>query len=125
MTFRPSSSSVSRWDGFGIRTSGEAVSHNQPRWPSIAIANRFVMRLAPRLCLGRKEVAEHREAAFGLLPSGFVLNDVPMLHENSTFDSKNVRGDPVDRSAKAGEPAVDNDEVTIRHDDAGLVLERR
>src|SRR5882757_4721561 len=94
MTFRPSSSSFSRWDGFGI---GNSM---------------------------RKVGTEHREAALGLFPSGFVLNHVPMLHEKSILDSKNVRGDPVGRPAKAGESAVDNDEVTIRHDHARLVRER-
>ena len=66
-------------------------------------------------------VAKHREAAFGLFPSGFVLNHVPMLNENSILDSKNVRGDPIDRLAKAGESAMHDDEISVGHNCARLI----
>jgi hypothetical protein len=70
-------------------------------------------------------VAKHREAALGLFPSGFVLNHVPMLHENSIVDSENVRGDPVDRLAKAGESAMNDDKISVGHNGARLIPKRR
>ena len=66
-------------------------------------------------------VAKHGKAAFGLFPSGFVLNHVPMLHENSILDWKNVRGDPIDRLAKAGESAMHDDEISVGHNCARLI----
>ena len=77
------------------------------------------------VCSTRKVLAEHRKAALGLLSSRLVLNHVPMLYENSIFDSKNVGGDPINRLAKAGESAMNDDEIFVGDDDAGLVLECR
>jgi len=59
----------------------------------------------------RKMVAKHREAAFGLFPSDFVLNHIPMLREKSVLDPNNVRGDPVTPLAKT-EIACTNDEIS-------------
>src|SRR5271168_1994374 len=48
-----------------------------------------------------------------------------MLDENSIFDSKNVGGDPIDRLAEAGKSAMYDDEISVGHDDAWLILESR
>jgi hypothetical protein len=44
-----------------------------------------------------------------------------MLNENSILDSKNVRGDPIDRLAKAGESAMHDDEISVGHNCARLI----
>src|SRR5438552_4138137 len=69
----------------------------------------------------RKAFAKHREAAFGLLPSRLVLNHVPMLDENSIFDSEDVGGNPIDRLAEAGEPAMHNDKISVGYNCARLI----
>jgi len=48
-----------------------------------------------------------------------------MLCENPVLDSKNVRRDPIDRPADAGESAVHDDEISVGHNDARLVPECR
>ena len=42
-----------------------------------------------------KFVSEHRIAALGLRTRGFVLNDVPMLSENSVLHADNIHNDPI------------------------------
>jgi hypothetical protein len=75
-------------------------------------------------CSTRKMIAEHRKAALGLFPRGFVLNDVPVFHENSILDAKNVCGDPIDGLAEAGESAMNDNEISICHNCARLIPER-
>ena len=47
--------------------------------------------ISPRVAIGsrgdRETVTEHRISAFGLLPRRFVLNDIPVLDENSVLDA--------------------------------------
>jgi len=59
---------------------------------------------------------------FGLFPSDFVLNHIPMLREKSVLDPNNVRGDPVDAFGETGESAVYDDEISISHNYAGSYL---
>src|SRR5262249_16204869 len=72
-----------------------------------------------------ERVAEHRPPAFGLLLGRLVLDDVPMLDEAPVLDWQDARGDPVRRRPNPRNPPVDDDEVAVRHDQAGLVLQRR
>jgi hypothetical protein len=72
-----------------------------------------------------ERVAEHRVAAFGLLLSRLVLDDVPMLDEYPILNPHNVRGDPVRGSPETRKTAVDDDEITVSHDEARIVLQRR
>jgi len=46
-----------------------------------------------------------------------------MLHENSIFDSKNIRRDPIDGLTNAGESAVHDDEISVSHNYARLISE--
>src|SRR5437868_6105305 len=73
----------------------------------------------------RKRVAEHRPAALGLLLSRLVLDDVPMLDEDSVLDPEDVRRDPVHGRPEPGEATMHYDEVAISHDQPGLVFQRR
>src|SRR6185436_11361606 len=82
-----------------------------------------VMSCLSTICSTRKAFAEHRKPALGLLASGFILNHVPMLCENSVLDSKNVRGDPIDWLAKAGESSLHDDEISVGHNCARLIPE--
>src|SRR5690349_8684592 len=54
---------------------------------------------APNL-VHREGVAEHGPAALGSFSSRFVLDDVPMLDEDSFLDPQDVRSDPVRRRAE-------------------------
>src|SRR6516162_435307 len=58
-----------------------------------------------------ERVAEHRPAALGLLPGRLVLDDIPVLDEDSVLDSEDVRSDPVRRRPEPGKTAMDDDEV--------------
>src|SRR5438445_9657505 len=55
----------------------------------------------------RKRVTKHWVSTFGLLLRRFVLNDIPVLDQNSVFDANDVRGNPVHRRAEAREPPVE------------------
>ena len=80
---------------------------------------------AVRAPLHGERVAEHRPSALGLLFGGLVLDDVPVLGEDPVFDPEDVRSDPVHRHPEPRKTAVDDDEVAVRHDDAGLVIQSR
>jgi hypothetical protein len=43
----------------------------------------------------RKRVTKHRLSTFGLFSRRFVLNDIPVLDQNSVFDPQYVRRNPV------------------------------
>ena len=70
-----------------------------------------------------KAIAEHREAAFGLLASRLVLNHIPVLDENPILDSQDVHHDPISGLAESGESAMHHDEISVGHDDARLIPE--
>ena len=48
-----------------------------------------------------------------------------MLDENPIFDSEDVSGDPTDRLAEAGKPAMNHDEIPVGDDGTGFILESR
>ena len=76
------------------------------------------------LCLLRKRVAEHRAPALGLLFCGVVLNDVPVLDENSVLQANDVRCDLVHRMANIGEPVMKDDVVAFCKNHSGFIFER-
>src|SRR5258708_25326624 len=73
----------------------------------------------------RKRVAEHRPAALGLLLSRLVLDDVPVFDKDAVLDPEDVRRDPVHGRPEPRKPPMNDDEVAISHDHAGLVFQRR
>src|SRR6266550_6635316 len=90
---------------------------------AIAVRSSFVL-LAP-LCALRERVSKHRVSALGLFLGSLVLNDIPVLKQDSVFHADNIRRNPVDRLPEAREAAVDDDEVSLRYDYARLIPERR
>ena len=46
-----------------------------------------------------------------------------MLKQDSVLHSDNIRRNPVDRQPEAREPAVDDDEVSLRYDYSRLIPE--
>ena len=74
--------------------------------------------------LFRECIAEHRIPALGMLLGSLVLNNIPVLNENSILQANDVRCDPVHRQSDVGEPAMDDDVVTFCKNHARLVLER-
>src|SRR5882762_9283167 len=59
-----------------------------------------------------------------LLLCSLVLNNIPVLDQNSVLDANDVRRDPVRRRAKAGETTVNYHEITLGHDYSRLILQR-
>ena len=66
----------------------------------------------------------HRAPALGLLFGGLVLNDVPVLDENSVLQANDVRCDPVHRKANIGDPAMKDDVVAFCKNHSEFILER-
>jgi hypothetical protein len=60
-----------------------------------------------------------------LVQVGLILNDVPLLDENSVLQANDVRCDPVNRKANIGEPAMKDDVVAFCKNRSGFILERR
>jgi hypothetical protein len=75
--------------------------------------------------LSRKVIAEHRETAARLLSRGLVLDDVPVLRENSILHAHDVSDDPRRRLPETAESPVENDEIAGRRRKVVLVTQRR
>ena len=67
------------------------------------------------LCAVGERVSKHRVSALGLFLCSLVLNDIPVLKQDSVFHADNIRRNPVDRQPEAREAAVDDDEVSLRY----------
>src|SRR5580692_2692632 len=72
-----------------------------------------------------KSLSEHGSAAFRLLCRGLILNDVPMLDEDSVLNAHNICGNPIHRSTETAKSSVHNHEVPLSHDRSRLVLQCR
>src|SRR5690349_1388031 len=73
----------------------------------------------------RKRVAEHRPTALGLLLGRLVLDDIPMLNEDTIHDPEDVRRDPVHGCPEPGKPPMNDHKVATSHDHPRLVFQRR
>src|SRR6266851_3729530 len=82
-----------------------------------------IFLLARQCTLLRKPVAEHRFTALGLFLRCLVLDYIPMLHEESVFNTQDVSRNPVDRSTKPGKPSVHDDEIPVRYDYPRFILQ--
>jgi len=58
------------------------------------------------------------------LLSSLVLYHVPVLDEYPVLDTNDIGGDPVHRSTKARETAMDYHEISPGENDSWLILER-
>src|SRR5690349_16557933 len=81
------------------------------------------IRFAPMRARGGERVSKHRVSAFGLFLGSLVLNDIPVLNQDSVFHADNICRNPVDRKPEAREAAVDDDKVSLRYDYSRLILE--
>ena len=70
----------------------------------------------------RKSVTEHRGFTLGLLLSGFVLNDIPVLYETAVLHANDISRNPVHRCSEPGKAAVHDHEVSLCDNRAGFVL---
>src|ERR1700722_5151044 len=68
-------------------------------------------------------VSKHRVPALGLFLGSLVLNDIPVLDQDSVFQADNIRCNPVDGQPDTRETAVEDDDVSLRYDDSRLILE--
>ena len=75
------------------------------------------------LCAVRKRVSKHRVSALGLFLGSLVLNDIPVLDQDSVFHPNNIRRNPVDGQPETREPAVNDDDVSLRYDYSRLIPE--
>ena len=82
-------------------------------------------RLASDLHVDRKCRSEHGRFALRLLLGSLVLNDIPVLDENSILQANNVRCNPVHRQSDVGEPAMKDYIVTFCKNQPMLILERQ
>src|SRR5258708_1929347 len=71
----------------------------------------------------RKCVTEHRGFTFRLLLRGFVLNDIPVLHENAVLNAKNISRDPVHHCPKPGKTPMRNNEVSFGNDQTSFIMQ--
>jgi len=63
--------------------------------------------------LGSESIAEHREAAFGRLTSGFVFDYIPVFHQEPILHSNDVRHNPVRSQAETRVSPVHDNKVTF------------
>ena len=77
------------------------------------------------MCLVRKLFTKHGKAALGGFTCCFVLNDIPMLDENSILQANDVRRDPVRWQSDVGESAMNDDIVATCKNPARLIAKRR
>jgi len=57
------------------------------------------------------------------LLNGFVLNDIPVLYENSVSNAKNIGRDPVHHCPEAGEAPMCDNEVSFGNDQTSFVTQ--
>jgi hypothetical protein len=53
-----------------------------------------------------ERVSKHRVSAFGLFLGSLVLNEIPVLKQDSVFHADNICRNPVDQKPEAREAAV-------------------
>ncbi len=71
----------------------------------------------------RKCVTEHGGFTFRLLLSGFVLNNIPVLHENAVLNAKNVSRDPIHYCPKPGKTTICDNEVSFGNGQTSFVTQ--
>src|SRR3984893_7879842 len=86
-------------------------------------ARRSISRVSLPLFAVGEGVSKHRVSALGLFLCSLVLNDIPVLKQDSVFHADNIRRNPVDRQPEAREAAVDDDEVSLCYDYSRLIPE--
>src|ERR1700692_4653449 len=67
---------------------------------------------------------EHWSFTLRLFLGRFILNDVPMLDQDSVLHADNICRNPIHQSAETAESPVHDHEVSLSHDRSGFVLQR-
>ena len=70
-----------------------------------------------------KCIAEHGRLTLRLLRSGFVLNDIPVLHENAVLYAQNISRDPIHHCPKPGKTPMCDNEVSFGNDQTSFVTQ--
>src|SRR5437870_9517544 len=70
-------------------------------------------------------VSEHRSTTLGFRLRSLVLKHIPVFDENSIHDAEDIRRDPALWPAMSREASVDDHEIPLGHDHAGLIFQRR
>src|SRR5206468_13052816 len=74
----------------------------------------------------RELLSEHRKPAFRCGSRGFVLNDVPMLSEDTVLQAHHVHHDPIRRTcAETRKTTMQHQEVSVRSNQVILVAHCR
>jgi hypothetical protein len=74
--------------------------------------------------LGGESITKHGKAADGLVLGCLVLQYIPMLRQETVFESDNVCRDPGCGPSDSGEPAVRNDIVAFCDNELVFVAQR-
>src|SRR6266704_5409076 len=69
----------------------------------------------------RKSCSEHRSFTLRLFFGHFILNDIPMLDQDSVLNPQNICGNPIHRSAEAAKSPVNNHELTLGYNRSWFV----
>ena len=85
---------------------------------------RGIARVSSPLGAVGERVSKHRVTALGLFLDSLVLNDIPVLKQDTVFHTDNICRNPVHRQPDAREPAMNDDEVSLGYDYSGLIFER-
>src|SRR5258707_625878 len=71
----------------------------------------------------RKSVTEHLGFTLRLFLSSFVLNDIPVLYENSVLNANNIGSDPVHHRSKPRKAPVCDNEVSFGNHQTSFIMQ--
>jgi len=91
---------------------------------AFVVTNQGRIQSAVLISICRKCATKHWGFTLRLFLSGFVLNDIPVLYENSVLYAHNICGNPIHGSSKTAESSVHDHEVSLSYDRSRLVLQR-
>src|SRR5438132_13285568 len=74
--------------------------------------------------VGRECSTEHGQLAYRLFFRRFILNDIPMLDQDSVLNTHNICGNPIRRRTETAKSPVHDHEVSLRHCRSRLVPQR-
>src|ERR1700686_3699814 len=97
------------------------------RKPAAALASRRCPQNVMCYSTGglfRETGPEHWSFTLRLFFGGFILNDVPMLDQDSVLNAHNICGNPIHRGPEPVKSPVHDHEVSLSHDRSGFVLQR-
>src|SRR5882724_9600331 len=88
-----------------------------------ALLIRLSSKLTALISICRKSVTEHWGFTLRLFLSGFVLNDIPVLYENSVLNANNIGCDPVHHRSKPRKAPVCDNEVSFGNHQTSFIMQ--